>query len=402
MKKTVVESGSRSRSGFTLVELLVVIAIIGVLVGLLLPAVQAAREAARRMSCSNNFKQIGLAIHNYHAAFAQLPTQGVGTNNANGNDWRYNHGTANARRMTVLVGILPFVEQQAMWEKISNPLVERTDGSTTTTPGTLAQPWVAFGPTPQNIDYVPWATDLPAYRCPSDPGVGLPSLGRTNYGACLGDSSSNIMHGPWNDKRTAKGRATNSRIEHRGFFIPFDKTKFRDCLDGLSNTIAMGELATYLGDGDIRTSTPESGPAASVIRGNPSVCLDNNLIDPARPSFWKTVSTEGLSLRGYRWADAQPVFNATLTILGPNRELCGPSNAKASAANCTFSSYHQGGVHALMGDGAVRFITDSIEAGNDHAAGAYNGSSLQVGAESPYGLWGALGTRANRETIEDF
>uniref|UniRef100_UPI003563CD6E type IV pilin protein n=1 Tax=Novipirellula sp. TaxID=2795430 RepID=UPI003563CD6E len=72
------------KRGFTLVELLVVIAIIGVLVGLLLPAVQAAREAARRMSCSNNFKQIGLAIHNYHSAYNQIPTHGSGTGTGGG------------------------------------------------------------------------------------------------------------------------------------------------------------------------------------------------------------------------------------------------------------------------------------------------------------------------------
>ncbi len=115
------------RSGFTLVELLVVIAIIGVLVGLLLPAVQAAREAARRMSCSNNFKQIGLGIHNYHSAFKQLPNQGTGTHVSEalgGRDvWDTNPGReiSSNMRLSYMVGILPFVEQQALWEMISNP-----------------------------------------------------------------------------------------------------------------------------------------------------------------------------------------------------------------------------------------------------------------------------------------
>ncbi|WP_146530569.1 DUF1559 family PulG-like putative transporter, partial [Novipirellula artificiosorum] len=105
----------RQRTGFTLVELLVVIAIIGVLVGLLLPAVQAAREAARRMSCSNNVKQIGLAIHNYHSAFSALPMQATGTYIPEGRDpWDTNPGReiSSNMRLSFLVGLTPFFEQQ--------------------------------------------------------------------------------------------------------------------------------------------------------------------------------------------------------------------------------------------------------------------------------------------------
>ena len=107
---------SRNQRGFTLVELLVVIAIIGVLVGLLLPAVQAAREAARRMSCSNNFKQIGLAIHNYHSAYKQLPTQGSGTGiGLNSPNWWQRGNDASKMCLSAFVGLTPFIEQQALW-----------------------------------------------------------------------------------------------------------------------------------------------------------------------------------------------------------------------------------------------------------------------------------------------
>ena len=103
-----------SRYGFTLVELLVVIAIIGVLVGLLLPAVQAAREAARRMSCSNNFKQIGLAIHNYHSAYKQIPTQHGGTGlRVGAGSWWEGSATTNHEELSAFVGLTPFMEQQA-------------------------------------------------------------------------------------------------------------------------------------------------------------------------------------------------------------------------------------------------------------------------------------------------
>ncbi len=113
MERPIYRSG-----GFTLVELLVVIAIIGVMVGLLLPAVQAAREAARRMSCGNNFKQIGLGLHNYHAAYDRFPmgSGGTGTDASAAT-------TTNQRRLSAFVALLPFVEQQALWEQISNPFV---------------------------------------------------------------------------------------------------------------------------------------------------------------------------------------------------------------------------------------------------------------------------------------
>ncbi|WP_372726181.1 DUF1559 domain-containing protein, partial [Novipirellula sp.] len=176
----------RLSQGFTLVELLVVIAIIGVLVGLLLPAVQAAREAARRMSCSNNVKQLGLGLHNYHSAYNQMPIHGVGTDDGNDNNqnWWTEYNTHNHWRLSALVGMTPFVEQQALWEKISNPSSERTDKNNGAAIGTTTNPWPAMGPTPQDIQYTPWATELPTLRCPSDPGTGLPALGRTNYASC--------------------------------------------------------------------------------------------------------------------------------------------------------------------------------------------------------------------------
>ena len=144
------------RFGFTLVELLVVIAIIGILVGLLLPAVQAAREAARRMSCSNNFKQIGLAIHNYHSAYKQLPMHSGGTrpSPAAGGWWQPGDGS-NRMRLSIFVGLTPFMEQQALWETISNPSVVDLDN-----PGTpRTTPWPAMGPTPTDEDNL-FAQDL--------------------------------------------------------------------------------------------------------------------------------------------------------------------------------------------------------------------------------------------------
>ncbi|WP_372719975.1 DUF1559 domain-containing protein [Novipirellula sp.] len=390
-------NGKRVNCGFTLVELLVVIAIIGVLVGLLLPAVQAAREAARRMSCSNNFKQLGLGMHNYHSAYDQLPTHGTGTLlPAPGKSWWEPTPLANNMQLSMLVGVLPFVEQQALWEQISNP--SQVGGT-----------WNAMGPTPDEITYVPWTIDIPSYRCPSDPGVGLPALGRTNYAACIGDSCDETAYGPWPNTRNigmTRTRAQTAQKAHRGFFKPFDVTKFRDCLDGLANTIAMGEIATSLGDKDNRTVLPNytsgnNNATMTVIRDNPKAC--EGVIDPARPRFW-TSDSRPTRARGYRWADAKTIFSGMTTILPPNSEICSRTNGDDLNLVGSVSSYHQGGGHVLMGDGAVKFITDSIEAGNSRAGMVWaSGTGAQApGSQSPYGLWGALGTRGSKEVIGEF
>ncbi|TWT80788.1 hypothetical protein CA13_22340 [Planctomycetes bacterium CA13] len=406
----------KSRLGFTLVELLVVIAIIGVLVGLLLPAVQAAREAARRMSCSNNFKQIGLGIHNYHSAYNQLPKHGGGSSALNDNlAHNRNCSYSNRDSLSMLVGILPFIEQQAIWEVISNPFEhDGAPGLTYLIPGHAWNSQVAdyppMGPAPRHVEYDPWVTTLPTLRCPSDPGQGLPAMGRTNYVACLGDSLYAVNHGVFDAKNNDvgssggnwQGSREDARAGNRGFFVTHAKMRFRDMLDGLSNTIAMGEIATDLGDNDNRTVAANGGtPSNNQMRNNPSYCRDQaGWIDPLRPQFWTGTPAQITYGRGYRWADYHDFYGIMQTVLPPNSEVC---FAGISTGNYPASSRHQGGCHVLMGDGAVKFITDSIEAGNSRAGAVWlkGTGSRAPGSISPYGLWGALGSRASKETIDD-
>ncbi len=417
--------------GFTLVELLVVIAIIGVLVGLLLPAVQAAREAARRMSCSNNFKQLGLAIHNYHAAFKQLPKQLGGTLHYAGAQWHGNSAANattgnNVNEMSFLVGLTPFFEQQALWEQISNPL------QSPSTPSGLFPP---MGPGPRrslghenNQSYPPWMTDLPSLRCPSDPGIGLPSMGRTNYGACVGDTtlwnhgggipnSSNVPVQGGTAAQTPSWFANHRTAAMRGMFKPRSVTRFRGVLDGLSNTIAGGEMITDLGDRDKRSRpvAPSAGAVDVDAANGKFRCRDG--IDPERPQFWRPTltgmteltngTTRGEENRGFKWALGHPLYSSISTNLPPNAEICfagSGTNMHITQGIVPPSSRHQGGCHVLMGDGAIKFITDSIEAGNSASASVRQGGSfLPPGSKSPFGLWGSLGTRASREVIgEEF
>ena len=404
----------KARHGFTLVELLVVIAIIGILIGLLLPAVQAAREAARRMSCSNNFKQIGLAVHNYHSTYKRTPMHMAGTipPPGEGNWWRRGD-LSNRMTLSIFVGLMPFIEQQGLWSQISNPnTVDLTAPGTVRTP-----PWPPMGPTPtdennqhgsgvntRNTAYAPWMTEVPTLRCPSDPGIGLPSMGRTNYAACLGDAVRMTDVGPFNSdlQSLSNSRSQDIRASGRGFFVTRMEMRFRDVLDGLSNTIMCAEIATDLGDRDIRTR-PFDGNGWSAVQDNPLSCQSS--IDPERPRFWlgsgvNLVNTN--QCRGYRWASGCYPYSVVNTVLPPNKEVCLAISHTGNGI-APPSSRHQGGAHVLMGDGAVVFMTDSVEAGDSSHGTVRRGrtGTRAPGSASPYGLWGSLGTRASGEVVQE-
>jgi prepilin-type N-terminal cleavage/methylation domain-containing protein/prepilin-type processing-associated H-X9-DG protein len=385
---------SRSRRGFTLVELLVVIAIIGVMVGLLLPAVQAAREAARRMSCGNNFKQLGLGLHNYHAAYNKLPQQRGGTYALGGD--------SNAFNLSFLVGVLPFIEQQALWEQVSNPMNINRDGSPRT------PVWPAMGGAPWDAAYRPWATQVGSYRCPSDPTEApLDRVAFTNYAACEGDAIFEQHHNGKNDNGTSSGDGTwgaeAGNRWARGTFHGRNFTSFRDILDGLSNTIMCGEIVVGNGQREIISSIHRDGNVASVA---PISFATSGVIDPLRPNFWSASANwdpEPNHQRGRRWSDGRQTYTTFVTIRPPNSyNVC---RGEGNFGIYTAASRHQGGCHVLMGDGAVKFVTESIEAGNQShvpfgRAQAPGGDNDGVGRESPYGLWGALGTADMSETIK--
>lgn len=378
------------RRGFTLVELLVVIAIIGVLVGLLLPAVQAAREASRRMSCSNNLKQLGLAVHNYHSAHNELPMQAGGTflDNVDKGTGEIAPGH-NARRLSFLVGLLPFFEQQALWQKVSNPF----------------EGWAAMGAVSWQGAYDPWATQLQALQCPSDPAVSNWGLGATNYGAnALGDSPSygqtgnyEFGNGKWNYIQAASGSC-------RGFFVPRYRSQFRDVLDGLSNTAMLGEMVNGLQDRDVRSvpSLSKGWGGDKGARGTAHACRDD--IDPDRSLTWKiegvVLDTTPSRSRGARWAYSLPLFTSISYSTGPNREMCFGGDWENSG-QCPPSSHHQGGAHIVMGDGAVKFVTDSIDCGDSSSPAIMptDAEALPAGSASPYGLFGSIGTRASHEVL---
>lgn len=364
----------RWRRGFTLVELLVVIAIIGILVALLLPAVQAAREAARRMQCNNNLKQLMLAAHNYHDTYKSFPTSWGGTDTGN-------EVTSNYGQIGPYVGLAPFFEQAGLYSQITG----RTQGKnhqTGAAGGTLYQP---FGPAPwvegdlgNGNGYPPWHVELPTLRCPSDGARKVAGwwndTGKVNYNVCGGDSC-------WDSWGTGGGRNVWSKR--------FQYGRLGDIKDGTSNTLGMSEQSVG--------SVPAS---RGTIHGdywngtgyntNPSVCFGHK--GPNGTIIGGGVNEN--SRRGAWWAGGGQVCLGFNTVLPPNSVSCNEGDGEWGTQRIMPpDSWHPGGVNAAMLDGSVQFISDTIDSGNRTTR-----CDITSGP-SPYGVWGALGTMAGGESV---
>jgi len=361
-------AGGAVRTGFTLVELLVVIAIIGVLVGLLLPAVQAAREAARRMQCSNNLKQFGLALHNYHDTYNAFPPRRGGSAGG-GNTARFD---GNYDRKSAFIPLLGFIEQQPMADMVA-------------TGGTLPNGHVIPPGGPAgwygNVDWLPWRTQIPSVLCPSDTNPGGGNQANNSYAFSMGDQV--ISH-------NGTGFAG-----HRGLFATSNRCrKFRDMTDGTSNTIAMSERA-WAGNYGWRAAAGEAVKGLTAqepnVNTSPISCL-------ALATGNRVVGVQIKSRFGEVWSDGQAERVGFNTVLAPNQLSCvndGNVNADSNGGVLNASSNHPGGVNSVLGDGSVRFIAESIDTGNTALPPVNNGPS-------PYGVWGALGSVSGGEVAGQF
>ena len=369
----------RKRSGFTLIELLVVIAIIAVLIALLLPAVQQAREAARRSQCKNNLKQIGLALHNYHDVFNMFVFQKGGTNGY-GDTSRCD---GNYNRKSGLISLLPYLEQAPLYNLVEAGNPGGGNGCGITVPPGGAAPWSGWRV---------WWKQIPSLRCPTDPGI-VTARGTSNYAFCRGDS---YMY-----PRPGQNPPTNRDANNgSGFFCRDQCFGIRDAIDGTSNTIAFSERvqASFGRNGkaspDIREGTLTNVAGISSSAGA-CVSAAGAITQGTRYTSWTDVKGKFSSI----WMDAQPENVAFNTVIHPNGPSCtndANNNADSAFSILTASSYHVGGVHCLMGDGAVKFVSDSIDTGNLGSA------VTTVNGRSPYGVWGALGTKGGGEPVGEF
>jgi prepilin-type N-terminal cleavage/methylation domain-containing protein/prepilin-type processing-associated H-X9-DG protein len=345
----------RHRPAFTLVELLVVIAIIAVLIGLLVPAVQKVREAAARTQCTNNLKQLGLAMHNYHATFGHLPPAFKGQVPP-----AYAGFPAYFFSWSALAELNPYLEQ--------TPIYNRMD---------LNQPIYVppnFNISPANQFAIQQI--IPLFLCPSDKGLpvsvayGEPVIGPTNYAVCVGTGT------------TFDGPPYGSPWNSDGMFMAKVGLRLTDVTDGTSNTAMMSE--SVLGDG------PENatGHMPKVSNAVQTVYAYTGFGTPLNPGTCAAASQWNVSnRRGFMWATGEMRCGSYNHFYTPNAGMYDCVTNDTTPGEGVFTavafraarSWHTGGVNVLFGDGGVRFVNQSI--------------SLTT--------WRAMATRAGNDILGD-
>lgn len=379
------------RQGFTLVELLVVIAIIGVLIALLLPAVQAAREAARRMQCTNHQKQLALACHNMHDTREFLPSSNLQwifrqiwaskpTATLDGSAYAETSYNNHLNKVgSFVIPLLPFMEQAAVYDAIVAAFSESGSfGEFTAMQGTLNATYTYSSTTKPN----PFAAKISTFLCPSDSNKdqnGTSARGKLGYVASIGDimgESNMSTRGPFN---TGRARPYN----------------LASITDGTSNTILISERATGIYGSNVHTvrggaSTLRAAWWSGAGLVTPFGCLSdaqNGIL--LNPHNGETVGTR------WNWSPGlQSVFH---TILPPNSPSCtaGISGSWEEQLGSA-TSYHPGGATASKVDGSVLFVPETIDCGN--RLNDLIGGGANYSGESPYGVWGALGSICGGES----
>lgn len=378
--------------GFTLVELLVVIAIIGILIALLLPAVQAAREAARRMQCTNNLKQISLAVHTFNDAHNQLPslnhsrmTKGIIDGIHNPRTDFDNPTATKLNRVSWAIFICPFIEQNAIYEAYVQELQNSPQNS-------------EEEGCPSNNQSLVWTAQIPGYVCPSD-AIGKGSgaqiggeLGHISYAGCNGD----IPYPPAN----TGGSTYNNADSFRGVFGIGTRTiALSGMSDGTSNTILFAEVA--IAQPTASTGQRVKGGLAhqdGSIWVAPSLC--NNTKGNSGTLTGNTGVNDNIDGQGRQWANGYGITGYFHATLPPNSPTCAVDGSLLEGQLVSASAYHTGGVNVGLGDGSVTFVSETIDTNNltVSASSLMTGGATSYSGRSPYGTWGAAGSRAGGES----
>ena len=404
-------------NAFTLVELLVVIAIIGMLVALLLPAVQAAREAARRMQCSNNIRQLAFSAQLFHDTHNELPAVSH-QRKLNGGETgdRADRRPMRRDRIGGLPMLLPYIEQTSVWERMLAGIERGSYVDNNPASGRRARdtdngynPWDAYdwdrdGETNSSAFRQP----IPPFRCPSDGNGTFPrstSNQPTNYRLNKGDMSVGF---DWQ--------------EARGVFVTGDRVvmSLSSISDGTSNTMMFAE-------GVIAADNVRGRPVGGMSINNWRTHTRDDR--PVRPIEW-LAAKQGNTLigpktndqnLGRRWGDGHTVFTSFYAILPPNSPSVGRGatpNGEENWGVPAASSYHPGGVGTVACDASYRFVTNSVDtsqlngvvrrsgvtatglslAFDDLVAAPVDNPQHYTGP-SPYGLWGAYSTPGNGESV---